>query len=66
MKKMGEYLYKTVRVETKDGRILKGDVISIESSIESESGYAEMGIDYGSYIEGVDESEIKSIEVLDG
>ena len=65
MKRIGEYLYKKVRVETKDGRILEGDVISFTSSIEAESGYDEIDIDYDSYIEVVDESEIKTVEILD-
>ena len=65
MKRLWDYLYKKVKIETKDGRTLSGDVVSVTSSVETESGYDEIDIDYGTYLEVVDESEIKSIEVLD-
>jgi len=65
MKKLWEYLYKKVKIKTQDGRVLSGDVVSVTSGVETESGYDEMDIDYGIYREVVDESEIKSIEVLD-
>lgn len=59
-----DYLYKKVKLKTEDGRILEGDVVSVVSGVETESGYDELGIDYGTYIEGVAENEIESIEVL--
>lgn len=65
MKQLWEYLYKKVKVMTKDGRELEGDVLSVISSVETESGEVEIGIDYGTYIEGLKESEIQSIEVLE-
>lgn len=60
-----DYLYKTVRLKTRDGRMLEGDVVSVTSGVETDSGYAEMDIDYGTHREVVDESEIQSIEVLE-
>ena len=65
MKQLWEYLYKKVKIETKDHRELEGDVISIVSGVETNSGEEEISIDYGSYIEVVRKSAIKSIEVLD-
>jgi len=59
-----DYLYKEIKLKTEDGRILEGDVVSVVSGVETESGYDELGIDYGTYIEGVAENEIESIEVL--
>ena len=58
------YLYKTVRVRTKDGRILEGTVRSFESAVSSKSGFPEMDIDYGDYAQVVDESEIETIEII--
>lgn len=59
-----KYLYKTVRVRTKDGRVIEGPVRSFEGSVSSKSGFPEMDIDYGDYVQVVDESEIEGIEIL--
>lgn len=57
-------MYNVVKIETHDGRLLEGAVISFESGILSESGFEELAIDYKTHHEVVDESEIKSITVL--
>lgn len=64
METFDRYLYKTVRIQTKDGRILEGLVRSFESAVSSSSGYPELDIEYPWHIEVVDQSEIESIEIL--
>lgn len=62
--RLSEYVGKTVRVKTKDGRSYSGYVLCFESCVESESGYDEIGIEQCGWAECVDESEIESIEVI--
>jgi hypothetical protein len=64
MKSLFEYLYARVRIKTKDGRTLEGDVDSVTCALETESGEDEIELDYGEWIEAAGESEIASIEVL--
>lgn len=65
METFDKYLYKTVRVKTKDGRILKGMVTSFEGDVTSQSGYPEMDITNDYNVQVVDESEIEAIEIIE-
>ena len=64
VRSLSEYVYKTIRVKTKDGRILEGDCVSFTDEVGSDSGYEEISIDYPDYIQVVEESEIEEITVL--
>ena len=64
MKSLSEYMYDRLRITTKDKRIIEGEAISFTSSVESDSGYDELGIEQTTHIEVVDESEIEKIEVI--
>ncbi|MDR1062264.1 MAG: hypothetical protein LBL83_13890 [Clostridiales bacterium] len=64
MKSLFEYLHTRVRIKTKDGRTLEGDVDGVASGLETESGYDEISLEYPEWQEIVDESEIASIEAL--
>ncbi len=64
VRSLSEYVYKTIRVKTKDGRILEGNCVSFTDEIGSDSGFEEITIDYETYGEVVDESEIEEITVL--
>jgi small nuclear ribonucleoprotein (snRNP)-like protein len=57
-------MYKTVKIKTIDGRELKGEVVDYENAIENDLECDEIGIDYKTHIEVVEENEIKSIEVI--
>lgn len=65
MKSLSQYMYDKLKITTKDKRIIVGEAISFTSSVESDSGYDELGIDKSTYLEVVDESEIESIEVIE-
>lgn len=64
VRSLSEYIYKTIRVKTKDGRTLEGDCVSFTDEIGSDSGFEEITIDYETHGEVVDESEIEEITVL--
>jgi hypothetical protein len=65
MKHLIEYMYQVVEIETHDGRFFKGRVISYDNAIENDLEYDKISIDYETYCEVVDESEIKTIRVLE-
>jgi small nuclear ribonucleoprotein (snRNP)-like protein len=65
MKHLIEYMYQVVEIETHDGRILKGPVVSYDNAIENDLEYDEISIDYKTHHEVIDESEIKTIKVLE-
>lgn len=64
MKSLSEYVYGTVKITTKDKRIIEGKVVSFTSSVESDSGHEEISVEKPYYIETVDESEIETIEII--
>lgn len=64
MKRLIEYMYEQVVIETKDGRTLQGRVVDYENAIEHDLEHDQISLDYGTYDEVVDESEIKTIRVL--
>lgn len=64
MKSLSEYMYDKLKITTKDKRIIEGEAISFTSSVESDSGYEQLGIEKPTHIEVVDESEIETIEII--
>lgn len=64
MKSLSEYVYGTVKITTKDKRIIEGEVVSFTSSVESDSGFEEISIEKPYYTETVDEREIEIIEII--
>jgi len=64
VKSLSEYVYKTIRVKTKDGEIIEGECISFSDKITSDSGFEEITIDYKTHGVVVDESEIEEVTVL--
>lgn len=65
MKSLSEYVYDKLKITTKDKRVIEGEAISFTSSVESDSGYEELGIMQRTHIAVVDESEIELIEVIE-
>ena len=59
-----EYFERPVRVKLSDGRIVDGVLTGIENSFETDSGKDEIELDVGAYYEGIEISDIRSIEVL--
>lgn len=63
--KLWTYVRKKVMIETIDGQHFTGEVTSYDDEIDNESGEDCIYLDTGKQIYDIDESEIKSIEVLD-
>ncbi len=65
MMKLWTYVGKKVSIEFIDGQRLTGKVTNYDDEIDNESGEDSIHFEYGNSLYDIDESEIKSIEVLD-
>ncbi|MCJ1783390.1 LSM domain protein [Mammaliicoccus sciuri] len=63
--KLWTYVGKMVLIEADDGQQFTGKVISYDDEMDNESGEDSIDLDTGIQIYDFDESEIKSIEILD-
>ncbi|MCD8836022.1 LSM domain protein [Mammaliicoccus sciuri] len=63
--KLWTYVGKKVLIEADDGQQFTGKVISYDDEMDNESGEDSINLDTGIQIYDFDESEIKSIEILD-
>ncbi|EZX23012.1 hypothetical protein V070_01140 [Staphylococcus aureus C0673] len=63
--KLWTYVGKKVLIEADDGQQFTGRVISYDDEMDNESGEDSINLDTGIQIYDFDESEIKSIEILD-
>ncbi|MCD8819572.1 LSM domain protein [Mammaliicoccus sciuri] len=62
--KLWTYVGKMVLIEADDGQQFTGKVISYDDEMDNESGEDSINLDTGIQIYDFDESEIKSIEIL--
>ncbi|GHV16071.1 hypothetical protein FACS1894219_12940 [Clostridia bacterium] len=65
MKNLFDYLYKRVKLTTKDGRVLEDTVIDFSCALANESGEDEISFKYPLWCESFGESDIASIEIID-
>ncbi|EGQ3902566.1 LSM domain protein [Staphylococcus pseudintermedius] len=63
--KLWTYVSKNVLLETVDDQQFTGKVTSYDDEIDNESGEDSIYLDTGKQIYDFDESQIKSIEILD-
>ncbi|MFV5937172.1 LSM domain protein [Mammaliicoccus sciuri] len=63
--KLWTYVGKKVLIEADDGQEFTGKVITYDDEMDNESGEDSINLDTGIQIYDFDESEIKSIEILD-
>ncbi|WP_239762398.1 LSM domain protein [Mammaliicoccus sp. I-M35] len=63
--KLWTYEGKKVLIEADDGQQFTGKVITYDDEMDNESGEYSIYLDTGIQIYDFDESEIKSIEILD-
>lgn len=64
-KSLSQLIYKSIIINTEDGRTIEGEAVSFDNFIESPTGYEMIGIQKDGYIDCVDESEIKTIEIIE-
>lgn len=62
--KLWTYVGKIVLIEADDGQIFTGKVISYDNEMDNESGEYSIYLDTGIKIYDFNESEIKTIEIL--
>ncbi|MBV5103761.1 LSM domain protein [Mammaliicoccus sciuri] len=62
--KLWTYVGKIVLIEADDGQIFTGKVISYDDEMDNESGEYSIYLDTGIQIYDFNESEIKTIEIL--
>lgn len=62
--KLWTYVGKIVLIEADDGQIFTGKVISYDDEMDNESGEYSIYLDTGIKIYDFNESEIKTIEIL--
>ncbi|EGQ3890681.1 LSM domain protein [Staphylococcus pseudintermedius] len=63
--KLWTYVGKKVSIEFIDGQRLTGKVTNYDDEIDNESGEDSIHFEHGNSLYDIDESEIKSIEILD-
>ncbi|EGQ3461404.1 LSM domain protein [Staphylococcus pseudintermedius] len=63
--KLWTYVRKNVLIETIDGQQFTGEVTSYDDEIANNSGEDSIYLDTGIQIYDINESEIKSIEIID-
>lgn len=59
------YIGKNVRIELKNGKIFIGRAAGYDDEMDNESGEDSIHLDTGVILYDFDESEIKSIEILE-
>ena len=63
--KLWTYVGKKVRIELTNGNQFIGEVTNYDDEVVNDSGEPSINLDTGIQIYDFDESEIKSIEILD-
>ncbi|MBJ8267076.1 LSM domain protein [Staphylococcus pseudintermedius] len=63
--KLWTYVGKKVKIELTNGKIFIGRAVGYDDEMDNESGEDSIHLDSGKLLYDFDESEIKSIEVLD-
>lgn len=64
LKSLSQLMYATVRITTKDGRVVEGEAVSFSDFVESETGHELIGLQMDGYIDGFDETMIKDIVIV--
>ncbi|MEJ7540495.1 LSM domain protein [Staphylococcus intermedius] len=63
--KLWTYVGKKVKIELTNGKIFTGRAAGFDDEMDNESGEDSIHLDSGKLLYDFDESQIKSIEVLD-
>lgn len=63
--KLWTYVGKKVRIELNNGKIFTGRATGYDDEMDNESGEDSIHLDSGKLLYDFDESQIKSIEILD-
>jgi hypothetical protein len=63
LRSLSQLMYKTVKVITKDGEVIEGDVMTYDDPFETDNGLESVGVNYGEYILSFDMSTIEKLYV---